>query len=1311
MKKLLVLVIYATGIVLLEANPVEPATLEVRPPGSIGTLGDGDVYPSIQAAIDDAAEGWTVTVHAGVYEGDTVGPDGHLVIDKANLTLRSADGTDNTFINVANGVGIDIRAGAVNFVLGGADSNGFTITGGADTTFVIQLTNAPSGVEISHNTIDTTGNASMGISVGAAGAADLTISNNDFVADSGDGCIWGPRLVDLTISDNAFDGGAYAIQTSGVTSSSLSLISGNVITAFDGSGGIVICNGEATSDLSITGNTITGCTSAIRFAEYCAQGSPGDMTTVIIEDNTLSTNDIGIRIGDGVHVLASNFTIQNNCITGNTTGLDNQHATELVTAELNAWGDASGPYHPVTNTSGLGNEVSDNVDYYPWYPDCTFTTLVYKPVHNVTLDAYYDTIQGAIDEANPGDLIEADAGTYPEYLHITTDDLTIQGAGIDQSIIDLDGLLPYWHYPGSGSYASRAGVHISGYGSPDEIVENVTFKGFTVKNAGLNPPTPYPEFIDNGNGQDSVRGLTVANGKTILIQNCKVENSGYNGIGVGKARLTTLKQSEGVTIDNCTSSDNWETGISVGDYVGAITITNNTCSNNKRPHPDPESGREYSGKGIEVAGKSSSLSISGVISDNICSNNGFEGIVLKNYADGVIIEDNTVTGHNIDDDGAGIFFYGKSSTPANCKNHIIRNNTVTGNIRGIVAYYAQECTIEGNIITTDSGTFAPGQGAIKLDGSNNIEVKDNTISCDGVGIKVQKTWNDVDCYDNTFTGNTINGAEFAGIYISDGAHDNTFTDNTITGTTILTRWVGEDYEQTEGDGVLIADDAGTGNVFNCNKIYNNAEYGMENQTATSVDATYNWWGSASGPGGVGGGSGDEVSANVDFFPWLLSEDCEDSTQVVADFVVDDNWVGLFDFTQVFVGDTDYYISLNAFDTIQGAVDAASDGNSISVADGNYVGAIVNEDLTIIGANPGGSVITSGVPYKDGSSLETAFRLDADADGTEIKNFTVDCNAADNFYFAIFSRAANDVVVDSLTVNDPVQGITNYGGSNWQITNNLINYTEAAGGGGIAIYLGAYPPDYTVLNGNIVRGNTITATATAPTFTCPGISMGLDLRYGRYGSLTGNEDISYNMIVNNDITGTGAASEVGIEIGVIGLKGDPDKIAATLGLIHDNTVRNNVIDNTDWGIYFYTVTDLRVLGNELIDCNEGIHMKDGHTGIAINYNAIYGSASYGLNNNTDEVVDAELNWWGDISGPNDLDGTSETDGVTCYDVSVMQNADGLGDTVTQNADYCPWLMAPVSPSDNPYMAGDLNYDGCVDFRDVAILALNWLEGCE
>lgn len=300
-----------------------------------------------------------------------------------------------------------------------------------------------------------------------------------------------------------------------------------------------------------------------------------------------------------------------------------------------------------------------------------------------------------------------------------------------------------------------------------------------------------------------------------------------------------------------------------------------------------------------------------------------------------------------------------------------------------------------------------------------------------------------------------------------------------------------------------------------------------------------------------------------------------------------------------------------FDTIQGAVNNASTGDTIFVYPGTYAGAVVDKNVTISGAAGGASVITSGVPYRAGASLYTAFRLDAMADGAEIRNFAIKCNSSQSFYFAVFSRNADNVTVDSLVVNDAVQGITNWGGSNWQITNNVLNDTEAAGGGGIAIFLGAYPPSYTVCSGNLVENNTITATATAPDYTCPGISVSLDLRYGAYDDLTGNEDVSNNQILNNSITAPGALNGVGIETGVIGLEGNTTKIAAVLGTVHDNTIKDNTIDGADMGIYFYTVTNLTIQQNEIKNCNEGIHVKDGSDGNTISYNNIFGN-TIGLN---------------------------------------------------------------------------------------------------
>lgn len=72
----------------------------------------------------------------------------------------------------------------------------------------------------------------------------------------------------------------------------------------------------------------------------------------------------------GIYLSGSNggFTTLSSAIHGNTTyGLNN--ATGVVAeARFNWWGDLSGPFHLTRNPIGLGDPVSDNVNFEPWLP-------------------------------------------------------------------------------------------------------------------------------------------------------------------------------------------------------------------------------------------------------------------------------------------------------------------------------------------------------------------------------------------------------------------------------------------------------------------------------------------------------------------------------------------------------------------------------------------------------------------------------------------------------------------------------------------------------------------------------------------------------------------------------------------------------------------------------------------------------------------------------------------------------------------------------------------------------------------------------
>ena len=157
-----------------------------------------------------------------------------------------------------------------------------------------------------------------------------------------------------------------------------------------------------------------------------------------ITGNALTGNGTGIIVDPswqvGVWYESLNNTISGNNISGNTNGFviaDLVHQTTTVIAEENWWGAASGPSGV---GAGSGDSVSTYVDYSPWCADAACTTFASLPVHNVTQDTYYLTIQAAIDAAAAGDSIAIAAGTYIENL-IIDKSLTLAGAGEASTIL------------------------------------------------------------------------------------------------------------------------------------------------------------------------------------------------------------------------------------------------------------------------------------------------------------------------------------------------------------------------------------------------------------------------------------------------------------------------------------------------------------------------------------------------------------------------------------------------------------------------------------------------------------------------------------------------------------------------------------------------------------------------------------------------------------------------------------------------------------------------------------------------------------
>jgi len=148
------------------------------------------------------------------------------------------------------------------------------------------------------------------------------------------------RWVRSAIDDNEFTGNVFRAIT---TERSNTVISDNLIRTnlnpdVPGSGawqGINIsgANSGFISDVLVIGNTIEG-SSGFKY---------------------------GIKLGS-----ADGVVVHRNNIFGNVIGLQNDDAVNIADARFNWWGSNTGPFHATLNPSGLGDDVSNNVDFSFW---------------------------------------------------------------------------------------------------------------------------------------------------------------------------------------------------------------------------------------------------------------------------------------------------------------------------------------------------------------------------------------------------------------------------------------------------------------------------------------------------------------------------------------------------------------------------------------------------------------------------------------------------------------------------------------------------------------------------------------------------------------------------------------------------------------------------------------------------------------------------------------------------------------------------------------------------------------------------------
>ena len=489
-----------------------------------------------------------------------------------------------------------------------------------------------------------------------------------------------------------------------------------------------------------------------------------------------------------------------------------------------------------TDTNFTGNVdnvtvgVSGTTTIYDFEPDCTTTCYVNAATGNDFATGLagdpLKTVQAGVNTVTSGGTVVVAAGTYTEQV-VVNKPVTITGAGAGSTIIQGPATMVDSACIASGS---RAVVAICG-----STGNTVTMSGVTISGGASGE-----DAGGSINGcNDQIFGAYISDNETLNISNSTVmkvyNNVGstlwgcQQGIGI-RAGSNALGHIGHLVANNVTVQSYQKGGIVVDGPNSSTTITNSTIQGDAAITP------YIAMNGIEIARGASGSVDHTAVNGNECNLATVCGPdpVNQTQSAGILVFDNP----------------GTSPVPTVS----LTNNNVTGNDIGIYSdQLTGTTTMSANTITSNRY-----EGVVLDEGAANVS--NNTITNNGTapfGFGVFAVQGDQNSQGNTtatLTGNTITG-NLTGIAAEDvcpgvGCPGPPVTTNTTDAFTV---------------NLTVQDNAITGNtVFGANNETPSAPYN------STVNATCNWWGSASGPGPVGPGTGDKISTFVTFSPWLVS---------------------------------------------------------------------------------------------------------------------------------------------------------------------------------------------------------------------------------------------------------------------------------------------------------------------------------------------------------------------------------------------------------------------------------------------------------
>ena len=928
-------------------------------------------------------------------------------------------------------------------------------------------------------------------------------------------------------------------------------------------------------------------------------------------------------------------------------------------------------------------------------------TGIYNPTAPIAVDRSV-TITG--DVTTPSNVVvnaPTTVGLYDrDCFQVIANNVTIQGFRI-VGAMDFNAADPpnqAWNEPGR----QNAGIMVGSEATLTTLEPNV-YRGIS------GCVFSYNEFVDCSKGifMYHVKGTTVSYNTFTTTEGQNPDNfydiMGWNGDGVHVYLEVASDYPTGNIISH-NIMDNVRVGVFLnGDTIGGTdpsawdfsgtTIEDNTMTNvwNAGIMLQCASGTAESPITINLNDIDTSTG-------RRAGDEGNERGLISIHGDYTVITDNTLT--NSEEHGLWV----------DGSHHTVTGNNLTSNtLDGIHAgWYKEVEPVNGwtlpeitradiTILTNTLENVGPDAAAILAQGGESIAILDNTITDFTKGGIVVKDMLSVQIELNTISTTVYsmapNGIQ-VGYVMDPTATTGTVNDNQISGC----HWEGYDpeietYEDDwTGSGILVIApnsaleisgnevqscdvglDIETGSetlitnndvhdnsygfvlwnaapTINFNNIYQNALGGVYRTTDGSLagilDATNNWWGSASGPTHAsntytvpaGDAQGNAVSDLVDFVPWLDAA---------------------YDLGVSFAPPVENADTGEQFSSIQGAIDDADTdaGDTINVAAGTY------DEYVDIGI----SLILSGQP---GAIVKPSTTNDwpiiaINADGVTVEGFEVDGTGLTPEVWAGIGSwsGCTDVIIQGNTVHD------------------IANTVDS--GVGISLWRGGSDAIYEDI---LIEGNTIYNTDRM------GIYIGaMNSSYDKWllsDNITIRDNVVYNTMLNPNVGETfpggcggiavDAAKNCTIEGNTVYNSGTEPNPMPGIFLAHGSGAGNQISSNEVYSQAYGIAVD--------IDRGDVDFVGDeSPTPPEVHFNNIYDNGEYGLIvlNAVGEEVDATNNWWGDASGP----------------YHATTNPDATGNEVSDNVVYDPWIGAKAKVEETE--SGDDTVDA-TDNADTTVL---------